>query len=442
MSSDPKETAAPTAEELKAKAEAEKARQATDELTKYKAAAEIVNNAVKKLIELSVEGAKILELCEEGDKIIEAGTAAIYNAKTTKGKVTKGESRLLQSFIEPLNNKWLIRSRISHFNFVRSAHIIPEDVISDQFLPSPLIWYLYELRTDPLANTALAKGDVVKIHVGAHIDGFASVSAETLIVGATEAEPATGRAADVVKAAWHCAEVAMRLVKPGEKNWTVTDAMNKVAAAWGCKPVEGMLSCQQTQNVIDGKKRIILNPTPELKSGLDTVTFAEGDVWGIDILVASNEDGKSKPQEARTTIYQRATDVTYQLKLKAAREAFSDIQKRAGPFPFTIRILENEKRARVGVQEAVQHGLLRPYDVVYTPAGSYVAAFHFTIALLPGGPSLISSPPVWYKAEKLKTEKELEDEELKSLVGKKLREPKKKKKKAAGADGEAKEDAE
>lgn len=53
-----------------------------------------------------------------------------------------------------------------------------------------------------------------------------------------------------------------------------------------------MLSCAQSQNVIDGKKRIILNPTPELKSGFETVTFAEGDIWGIDILVASTEDGK------------------------------------------------------------------------------------------------------------------------------------------------------
>jgi hypothetical protein len=36
MSSDAKETVAPTADELKAKAEAEKSRQAADELTKYK----------------------------------------------------------------------------------------------------------------------------------------------------------------------------------------------------------------------------------------------------------------------------------------------------------------------------------------------------------------------------------------------------------------------
>lgn len=52
-------------------------------------------------------------------------------------------------------------------------------------------------RSDPASELELAKGDVVKIHLGAHIDGFAATSAETLIVGATEDEPATGKAAEV-----------------------------------------------------------------------------------------------------------------------------------------------------------------------------------------------------------------------------------------------------
>lgn len=63
-----------------------------------------------------------------------------------------------------------------------------------------------------------------------------------------------------------------------------------------------------------------------------------------------------------------------------------------------------------------------------------MAQFHFTIALLPGGPSLISHPPVWYKPELVKTEKELEDTELKETLSKKLRENKKSKKKKAKVD--------
>jgi hypothetical protein len=75
----------------------------------------------------------------------------------------------------------------------------------------------------------------------------------------------------------------------------------------------------------------------------------------------------------------------------------------------------------------------------YTPSNTFVAGFHFTIALLPGGPALVTYPPVWYKPELVKTEKELEDEELKSLLARNLRESKKSKKKKAKAEGEKEE---
>jgi len=55
---------------------------------------------------------------------------------------------------------------------------------------------------------------------------------------------------------------------------------------------KGMLSCQQTQNVIDGKKRIILNPSDGQKKDFETAIFVEGEVYGIDILISSGEDGK------------------------------------------------------------------------------------------------------------------------------------------------------
>ncbi len=124
---------------------------------------------------------------------------------------------------------------------------------------------MLEIARIPASSLKLEKGDVVKLHLGAHIDGYASIAAETLVVGATAEDPVTGRKADAIKAAWHAAEIAMRLVKAGNKNWAITDAINKVTASWDCKAVEGQLSCQQTQNIIDGKKRIILNPSEQQK---------------------------------------------------------------------------------------------------------------------------------------------------------------------------------
>ncbi|KAI0342775.1 proliferation-associated protein 1 [Trametopsis cervina] len=368
------------------------------DFTKYKTAADIVNATMKKLVELVVPDAKVLDICVEGDKLIEQGTGSVYN-KAVKGvKVPKGLA---------------FPTSVSVNNCV--AHFSP-------------------LASDPLSSQTLAKGDVVKLHVGAHIDGFAAISAETIVVGASAEEPVTGRRADVLKAAWHAAEIAQRLIKVGNKNWAVTEAVAKVASAWDCKPVEGMLSCQQSQNVIDGRKRIILNPSEGQKKEFETATFVEGEVWGVDILVSSGEDGKARSEDSRTTIYQKDGAVTYQLKMKTSRAVFSEVAKKAGAFPFNIRSLEDEKKARLGLQEAVQHALVKPYDVIYTPANTFVAAFHFTIALLPAGPALITQPPVWYKPELVKTDKELEDAELKELLTKPLREDKKKAKKAKKAE--------
>ena len=51
--------------------------------------------------------------------------------------------------------------------------------------------------------------------------------------------------------------------------------------------------------------------------------------------------------------------------MKTSRAVFSEVQKKAGAFPFNIRVLEDEKRARMGLQEAVQHSLVKPYEVMY-----------------------------------------------------------------------------
>ena len=59
----------------------------------WQTAADIVNNVLKKLVSLAVEGAKVLDLCVEGDKLLEAGTGAVYN-KAVKGvTVSKGARR-------------------------------------------------------------------------------------------------------------------------------------------------------------------------------------------------------------------------------------------------------------------------------------------------------------------------------------------------------------
>lgn len=73
------------------------------------------------------------------------------------------------------------------------------------------------------------------------------------------------------------------------QNNDVTEAIQKVAAAYDCKIVEGVLSHQLKQKLIDGSKVVLSVSSPETR--VDEVDFQENEVYAIDI-VASTGDGK------------------------------------------------------------------------------------------------------------------------------------------------------
>jgi curved DNA binding protein len=240
-------------------------------------------------------------------------------------------------------------------------------------------------------------------------------------------------------AAYLASELALRLVKPGEENSIVTDAIQKAAESFQCKPIEGMLSHQLTRNVIDGEKSIIQNPTEAHKKEHKTCTFAVHEVYAIDILVSTG-DGRSRQLDARTTVYKK-TDSQYSLKMKASRAFYSEVSNKFTTLPFTLRVFDDEKKARMGVVECAKHGLMEPFNVLYEKDGEFVAQFKFTVLLMPNGPVRITQGP--FNADLFSTEHSIKDEELKSLLAtsanKKAQKKKKKKKAAKAADAAAAE---
>ena len=57
----------------------------------------------------------------------------------------------------------------------------------------------------------LKDGDVIKLDLGVHVDGYIAVVAHTVILS----EAKKSRSVDAMLAAHYCAEAALRLVKPG-----------------------------------------------------------------------------------------------------------------------------------------------------------------------------------------------------------------------------------
>ena len=68
--------------------------------------------------------------------------------------------------------------------------------------------------------------------------------------------------------------------------------------------------------------------------------------------------------ETRTTVYKK-TNETYMLKMKTSRALFSEVTSKCGSMPFSLRNLEDEKKARMGIVECVSHKLLEPFHVLY-----------------------------------------------------------------------------
>lgn len=365
-----------------------------DVVTKYRTAGDIANRVIKKVLDAVKADATVLALCEQGDSFILEETAKIYKSS----KIKKGIA---------------FPTSVSINNCV--CHTSP--LKSDE----PIV---------------LKAGDVVKVDLGVHVDGFIAVVAHTVVVGATKDAPVTDRKADAIQAAYLASEAALRLVGAGKTNTAVSDAIQKVAESFNCKPVEGMLSHQLERNVIDGKKTIILNASESQKKEHKEVTFEVNEVYGVDVLVSSSE-GKSRQLETRTTIYKK-TDEVYLLKMKTSRNFLSEAKEKFGNFPFTLRALEDEKRAKMGVLECVNHNVMSPFSVLYDRDDSAVVAqFKYTVLLTANGPIRITSVP--FETEVYKSSLSITDESLKTLIASSVTR-KKKKKAGKGAANEKDED--
>ncbi|KAG5550585.1 hypothetical protein RHGRI_015514 [Rhododendron griersonianum] len=262
-------------------------------VTKYKSAAEIVNKALQLVLSECKPKAKIVDICEKSDSFIREQSGNMY--KNVKKKIERGVA-----FPTCIS----VNNTVCHFS--------------------------------PLASdeTVLEEGDILKIDMGCHIDGFIAVVAHTHVL---KDGPVTGRQADVIAAANTAAEVALRLVRPGRKNKDVTDAIQKVAAAYDCKIVEGVLSHQLKQFVIDGNKVVLSISNPETR--VDDAEFEENEVYAIDIVTSTGEGKPKLLDEKQTTIYKRAVDKNYHLKMKASRFIFSEISQKFPIMPFTARFV-------------------------------------------------------------------------------------------------------
>lgn len=244
------------------------------------------------------------------------------------------------------------------------------------------------------AATTLKANEVVKIQLGAQIDGFGTIVCDTIVIQSSkEKDEDAARTADLLLANYWANELLLRLVIPpgllatgseeekkkaaAQKPYSqakINQLLEKAVKSYGCNLTESTTSWLFERNEIEGSKRIILAPAEGVKGeGLPEV----GEVWGMEMGVSLGS-GKVKTLPNRPTLCRRTT-TTYLLKRANSRAMLSEVVKKFGTFAFSLRQLDDERVAKSGVVECVRANVLRQYEVVADRDNEPIARLFSTI---------------------------------------------------------------
>ena len=265
--------------------------------------------------------------------------------------------------------------------------------------PSSFVTPYTPLSTDAEeAATTLKPNETIKIQLGAQIDGFGTIVCDTIIIPSEKHkdDQIPGRAADLLLATHYANELLLRLMVPpgllasgtdeekkkaaSEKpisQTKMTQLLEKVVKSYDCNLVESTTSWLFDRNEIEGKKKIVLAPS---EGGKGEGNPELGEVWGVEMGVSLGT-GKVKTLENRPTLHRRTT-ITYGLKRPSSRQILSEIVKKFGTFPFSLRQLDDERAAKVGVVECVRSNVVRQYEVIAEKDGAPVSRLFSTVGML------------------------------------------------------------
>ncbi|KAJ2489698.1 hypothetical protein IWW37_003755 [Coemansia sp. RSA 2050] len=315
--------------------------------TKYQSTAAIVEQVLKQVLGVVVPGISVASLCSYADSLVTAYTHSVHRKETD---IERGAS---------------YPTTVSVNNIIQNC--------------SP----------SPSEDTLLQEGDVVKIEVGAHIDGYVASAAHTVVATNHPGAMVEDRRADAISAAYYGSEVASRMVRPGQSPRNLVKALGLVAAGFGCTVAEDTFTCQLDRFVVSGPNTFANRFNPDVPA--PDFTFETGEMYTVDCTMSTGP-GIARASTIDPAVYQRDVNHQYALKLRTSRALFSEVCKRYSVFPFLMRdIVDANQSLRAGVSECVKSQLLVPFAVTMDKrAGSVVAQFKLTVLCHYSGPIRIT----------------------------------------------------
>lgn len=210
------------------------------------------------------------------------------------------------------------------------------------------------------------EGDLIKVDIGVHIDGYIADNAMTV-------EVATKQYKDMIKAAQNALTAAIKCVRPGCQLWELGEAQSSEAEALGFTTVKNLSGHTIERYRVHGGISI---PSYNTK---DKTELKENMQVAIEPFV-TNGVGKIK-ERLPATIFMIEKQAS--ARTPYARKILEQMKQRSG-LPFTTRWLTRtigKGATALGLKELTQSGIARPYPPLVEVSGGMVAQFEHSMVV-------------------------------------------------------------
>lgn len=334
-----------------------------DVMTKYKFAGRTVDEVLDVLSKACVVGANSKVLCDQGDEKIK---------------------ELIQPFFS--------KSKSASGNRIVRGLSFPTTVSVNEVLCNHAPYTEEE-------GTVLRPHDVVKLHVGCHIDGYPVSAARTVVVKedsdeeTKENEEEGGKklhssVSEDAQRAIDAARIALlgmiHSLRPTTSNAEITDFVARVGHHFSAQPLEGVLSNRVKRWVPDGINCIIgrrvITSAPQQDVG--ECEIHENQVWTLDIAFTNSPNFRTFLSPEASTLFRRAPeDFLGDTRIKSAAIVLKEISENFFCFPFHSKHLSDPLSSRFGIRALAQQGVVEQLPVLRVKPPFITSRFSATVAV-------------------------------------------------------------
>lgn len=218
-------------------------------------------------------------------------------------------------------------------------------------------------------DTTIKEGDMVKVDVGAHVDGYIGDTAFTI---------ATGEKQELVQTAERALEAEIAAIKPGIDVGELGRIVEETATAAGFKPIHNLTGHSLARWNLHAGLTV-----PNVK-GETGEKLSVGDVVALEPFVTDGAGYVEDQQKVYILRYLYDRPV----RLRMARELLRDVKRAYDGLPFAERWLAKKMsklRLELTLRELVGVGSLWPYHVLAERAGGKVAQAEHTVIVTEDG---------------------------------------------------------